>query len=51
MVLVMNQAAAKAHRHDFIEQVRSKVVDYFTEHPKDFKQLCILADQEAEAVD
>jgi len=51
MVLVMNQFAAKAHRVDFIEQLRSKVLEYFQEQPKDFKQLIELANQEAEAVD
>ena len=32
MILVMNQYAARMHRHDFIDQLRSKVFDYFNEH-------------------
>ena len=39
MVFIMNQYAARAHRIDFIEQIRSKVVDFFTDKPKVFKQL------------
>ena len=39
MVLVMNDYAARQHRHDYIEQLRSKTFDYFQEHKKDLNQL------------
>ena len=51
MVLTINQYAAKAHRHDFIEQIKSKVFDFFNENSKVQKQLQELADEEAEAVE
>lgn len=51
MVLQINQFAAKAHRHDFIEQIKSKTIDFFTENIKVQKQLQELADEEAEAVE
>ena len=47
----MNQYAARAHRHDFVEQIRSKLFDYFSENPKDIKLLTDMADEEAEATD
>ena len=37
MIMVMNQYAAKAHRLDFVEQIRSKVTEFFMESPKTFK--------------
>ena len=51
MVFVMHEYAAKAHRTDFVEQVRSKLFDWFNEHPKAQKQIQEAADEEAEAVD
>ena len=39
MVYVMHQYAARAHRSDFIEQIRSKIIDFFTDNPKTFKQI------------
>jgi hypothetical protein len=33
----MNQYAARAHRLDFVEQIRSKVIDHFAENPKAMK--------------
>ena len=53
MVSVMNQYAAKAHRTDFVDQLRSKLVDFFSEreNAKMLKQIQEMADDEAEAVD
>ena len=51
MVLQFNQYAAKAHRHDFIEQIKSKTFEFFNENSKVVKQLQELADEEAEAVE
>jgi len=31
MVFQMNQYAARAHRTDFVEQVKSKLIDFFSE--------------------
>lgn len=35
----MNQYAARAHRLDWIEQMKSKVFDWFNENPKAQKQI------------
>ena len=51
MVLVMNQYAARAHRLDFVEQIRSKVTEYFQENIKAAKQITDAANAEAEAID
>ena len=51
MVLVMNQYAARAHRQDFVDMIRTKVFDWFQENPKAQKQIQDMADAEAEAVD
>ena len=51
MVFVMNEYAAKAHRTDFIEQVRSKVFDWFQENGRAMKELQELADEEAASMD
>jgi len=47
----MNQYAARAHRLDFVEQIRSKVIDHFAENPKAMKQITDAANAEAEAID
>ena len=47
----MNQFAARAHRLDFIEQVRSKVFDFFQENPKANKDITDASNVEADAVD
>ena len=51
MVLCMNQYAARAHRIDFVEQIRSKTVEYFTENPKAARLITEAANAEAEATD
>lgn len=41
MICVMNQYAARQHRTDFVDQVRSKLVDFFSEREnnKDIKKI------------
>lgn len=53
MICVMNQYAARQHRTDFVDQVRSKLVDYFSEREnnKAIKKIQECADEEADAVD
>ena len=53
LVSVMNQYAAKAHRTDFVDQIRSKLVDFFSdrENAKKLKEISEMADDEAEDVD
>ena len=38
-VLIMNDYAARAHRTDFVEVVRSKLFDWFQDNPKAQKQI------------
>lgn len=53
MVFQMNQYAARVHRTDFLDQVKSKLLEFFMEKEniKVYNQLKELADDEAEAVD
>lgn len=39
MVLQMNQYAARAHRSDFIDVLRSKLNEFFAENPAALKQI------------
>lgn len=51
IVYQMNQYAAKVHRQDFIDQVRSRCIDYFSENRLVYKQMQELAEEEADEVD
>ena len=51
MVLVMNQFAARAQRLDYVEQMKSKLFDWFHENPKMQKKLLEIAEEEAEFTD
>ena len=39
MVLQLNQYAARAHRSDFIDVLRSKLTEFFAENPAALKQI------------
>ena len=47
MIFQMNEYAARAHRTDFIDQVVSKVFEYFQEHRNAKKEIAEAAEKEA----
>lgn len=50
-VYVLNQYAARAHRTDFIEQIKRQTYDWFSDNPRAFKKIQEAADAEAEKVE
>ena len=51
MVFQMNEYAARAHRIDFVDQVASKLFDYFQDHRGAKKDIQDAADKEAAETD